>query len=1323
MNRRIFYILIVLVSFFGIFFAFIFIPSRSDLTELYLLSNKYNEALSLYKDVSNVSELPYPEIKSIVNIYLNKGEIHQALAILNEYTKQHPKSLEAFTLLAQVYDSICKPYLYLLTLEKMNQLQPSAENLREMVFLYYSFEDYTGRIRALEMLAQKFSPTQNELYALSYLYNSKGQTKKALKILDQILQQWPPEALSFEVVSYAVEMKIANNQMDGAFSLAKNYVFLHPDVTQAASLSDSFVRLHYYEEALDVLDSLPEEFHQNRSFIQERFTILNSIDFSQSYSYVKSMPFEEIPRKIIPEVFELAIDYRDYQLIKEILEKFKIEEFSDRRLVKLLILIIQENNEAMAEFLETKFKPNFLKEHPVVQIGMLLATNQITEEQEMEKNPLVSTPWSETDKFFLAELYDAKNFSELSKKELDNISSWEEIPADYIGELAELYINSGKAKEALAFLENLRNIPEYSSPEIDAAWAVVAWANGKTESVMEWLIVQQEDESFLKSLFDSAEYTKQYPLALIVALKLHQEYPSEATKRMLIIAYLKNGESEKALALLKQLKERDIDLYIEALAIGAKEHPEYAERAYKLILKQLQIKSTTDVSKNKYGHFLVLLGIKELAENLFFELAQQAKFNDDSVQMLLKLWGKDLDENQIAWMQSRIQEAKGNNRLEWILYLFEIKQGMAALEVITYEDLHDQDLLDNYVDFLVRIRGDDIVEEAFDYLLEESDKFSQLKMYGKIAYLHDFWSAAQYFYEKALSIKPYERETLKALAITLYWKNAYCYSFETFGIYRELYGEDLETAFYSGEILWAWEYKCDARSYLSNAYSFLMFPCISECTENKEASLVSGSNEKTSGSGNEEESNNDSWMIPKIIYRLGYPWIAESVYRELIAEYPKDQSLMDEYADLLLDRHKLWEARDLLFSDPKTFPQDWMDAKERKDLLYIQNARVRYFRDALLFCKAFALSNELLYEYPEEDTVLESRAELENEYGRWRRAISYLDKVKFLHPDNEYEWLLRKKLMYDHWPYVSLGEEYRKTQPSQKELLTRFDASIDVTGGVKFLAFAERDFIRVNNFTNVEGIVENVRAVRYRGFVGFSYDDWCGDNVRGKFFYGQKDIYGVGAEYTHIDPWGFSTLLGEYRYPYWEYPETVIESGTRNRFQYTRFQRVNYRFDFSVSPSVNKYQLQGVNPAAYSFAAEANATYHIFPQGYLGWILGDDNYLNLSYLLDTEYPSDVAERVDPEGVEFQPFPIVRREQHSLILVAGNKASRCFRWDGYFGYSYDRYGIQSFMPIYMFSLLYGQQPGLEIKLEYEHTVSQIGTNLTEDRYLVNVKYSF
>ena len=316
---------------------------------------------------------------------------------------------------------------------------------------------------------------------------------------------------------------------------------------------------------------------------------------------------------------------------------------------------------------------------------------------------------------------------------------------------------------------------------------------------------------------------------------------------------------------------------------------------------------------------------------------------------------------------------------------------------------------------------------------------------------------------------------------------------------------------------------------------------------------------------------------------------------------------------------------------------------------------------------------ELILAMPGTPEPMSGLAGLEQGTGRWRQALALYDRALQLDPGNPSVEDAISEIQRNHGSRLRADFEYRRTDGGEGTGISI--AAIEGLSGQQYFGdgwqlgySANLAWVDASQVQQPSGAVESVVGLRQRSEISVQHDGLDGIVVAGSAYL-TGEIPGAGIRGELPDDSGTTFLRADYRRPDWDFFQSLVDNGTRDRVAVGRRQQLTSDLTARLDFGANRYSLQGAANLATTFTVNADLR--------LGDLAGIHG-LSMAYVLDAEYVNKMAVGVGANGQSFNKIDISDREVHAAVLAyAGTWGSgtdgRPASYELSAGYGVDRYG--------------------------------------------------
>ena len=1286
MNRKKYYIVLTLTALFGLSLSWVLLPTNSDTALMYWYDKQFERSYEHYRKLYEQGDHSINVVIPLVNLMQEYAQIDLALDLLEEYSEEHPNSIDSLKYLAKVYKKANRSYEYLRTLEEIYAIQPSVDVLREKEKYYGYVGDHEREVEALEAIIRQYRPKQGEYLELAYQYAAMGNNAKAMETIQHFLHATSVNKLDISTVTFAIDILSTQNEANQAYRLARDFYSIHPYNEIAQTLIFALQDGMLYNQALDFLNDLPKVDQELPPMIAARVNVyLLSNESTHAFELLK----DYLKRGILPvtmykNLFALAIQYQEIDVIEDLIKRYYINDIPQTLLMKaLLVAALSDKQEMIRSFTEI-LPDDFLKQHEALALALTVVDPTLNLD---EKHFLLShysfDTMSNHELVVLSKMLQIVGSQKTLKLVLAELDSLKGIPYDELFDVSQLYMNHQMVSKGWELIEKVKNenprIVEYQH-----IWLVLTSAIGRQDLIEEWLFSEENlDPDILRDMFYASYEQRHASLAMLLANNLRNLRATIENQKILAEALILNGYTEWAYEIVRELLGKGYDvaeLYVNTLIVLSSEKPKYSDHLKMAVDGFFKHNIISDSAWRNLGWLMYEHQKQSLAATVFAQLANGKTINDSDMNTLLWIWGKEITEDQKKWILTHALTSKGLEKSKWIQYFVEIEQPILAMQIVGKDDWNEEQIADKYIEALVMAKQEEELQEVLAYLIPQESRIPRLKKFGSIAYGEGLRSIAESIFSRVLEQDPEDQIALMTLGEIYYGKGEYSVALP----YLLKIRENFLANYYIAEIFQIKGFVGLANDYYHCAYNLY---CLLQTPTDDQFAVRS-----------------------MILYRMGYYSHSLKSFEKLLIKDPENQYWRADYANILIDLGYLSEARSVLWKRTE---------KEPSETLLL--ARVRYLSSALCYFQALCLSNELLVLYPCSARVRAERSSLEWNLNHWRKAFCYNRQARSIDPENEIYCLAQNEIMRTHRPELMVSGEYRVTGEFQKERYAYFSYRHSINASNQLFARIDFDDIHIEDYVNPNtGVLEDIETVRYKGELSWICRLWSGGVLTPSFYFSEKD-FGGGIHYVQPDLRGSTLLALEYNRPNWDFTQTIIDFGTRDMVAVRRLQPLFPSFEVSVGGGLNRYNLEGLENAATSWSLEGSATYLLSKLNCLRRMLGKEGVLSFNYYLDAEYKLSVKEKKGPLEQPYTPLPLVSRETHSAFIFMAKRFGKFLAIDGFGGMSYDREVRGSAVPIWGSQIFIGDLDRFHARFEYSHSTSTEFSNENVDRYMLDFRW--
>jgi tetratricopeptide (TPR) repeat protein len=874
-------------------------PGDKEIALMELEDRNFKEAQQKFDTLQQQGDTSVNVVFPLSRIYQEQGDMKAAIAIMEKYVREHPKSYESLAYLGQLYQQSQMPDHYLRNLEERQKLRPSGELLHEMIFYYDLRGQFDKEAEALAALIQSpgYTPSEEEYYKAATYYAMQQQNDEALKLLREELKRKKFD-VGDDTIDLALDlmMQPPRSDPDEVINVAETYAKKRKDMRTVTHLSSFFrdqnrpdfslALIMPYEKMPDPQGEWLVEWANAKLMLGQEAEVMPVI--------MKRFREGSMPPALTEFLADNALKRKDYALLQQVVNKQDPEMMPPMLLMRIINASMVTGKKELLNPLAGHLSADYLRDHTMV-AGMF----DVARRQDFRLlDKVVSQPDSSMEndeKILLIEVYShygrqQQVFALL--KSLPFGSMMTTYDPDYV---ASLYADMGEIRTGLDLVEKamprLNDVLRRRAEDIRGLLSVAA---GDGDAVIVWMKkMHPVDTSLLTAYYFAQKYHRD-AIGLMLAQEIYTRHPTNANRIELAQASVLGRQYDAALRLLGRspLDDKEaVDTYFEALVGLVHQRGSAAAKGYdaftaSYLSRALNRPGNTDADRRQLAYTLLDAGIRDRASYLFAELAQNAPAKSPDVQAYIDSWPKPPTATNVAWLKARAMHARGDEQADWLEYLEDTGQRQAIIEVADATD----ELSDRGMDiYLNALGGGENKKQVAAFLTREFQKnlpLQRLHALVQLAIDEDLIDIAEGAIGKLLERAPDDSQSLRALATLYLERKRFAEAEPLLARYLKTQTGDAEMEYAYADILWRKKHYDEANNHYNQALN---------------AINLKHRNDFDARS-----------MLATIYFHKGDAEKSIQLFKELLSEKPEDKQLRADYVDVLLQTKRYAEAQSVL---------------------------------------------------------------------------------------------------------------------------------------------------------------------------------------------------------------------------------------------------------------------------------------------------------------------------------------------------------------------------------------------------------------------------
>jgi cellulose synthase operon protein C len=876
------------------------IPSHEEIALMKMKNADFGDAFQRYSTLQSRGDTSINVLVPLIRLHLLYGDIDQAIGLLEDFVAKNPKSVEGRRQLARLYRASQRFHNYAYQLEALQELSPSAADLRELASMYEFLGRHKEQMGALARLVahRDYYPREPDYMKLATLYRANQQSEDAIAAMLGVINRKEYD-VQVDTLHLASHLLLEKGDESRALELVSHYL-PNRQVQDAIVLASLFQQFGRYDSAYGLLTPyLPEinhspelltlvvELHLARGHAQEAYALLHQ-RFAEG----------ALPPPLIVTLNDLAARNKDYALVETILQTAPLKTMPSDALLRYADLTFHMKRPDLAALMQKRLGKDYLEDAlllaAVLEIHARDTPKALTTLLAMQKDAIVTTE----QKLIVGSIYLRHGHAGEALEMVDSLPLSNVLTTLDAVEFAELYLATGIPQTGLERLDAMpENAPEKLRASAEQARLLLAVGQGKTDVAQQWLKTHTaNDSAMLSEAYDMAMRHRQPALAALFAKHIYDRTPTAQTRLQLAETLLLNNRYGEALAHLQPMSRGNKQarrLYLDTLAEwvrrtkGEPDNPERAAALESFLASAIQNTDMSIDEKRNLGYLLAEAGFRDQAEEIFMTLAYNQSFDSPDVDELLGFWGKTLSPAALEWIENRAHMAYGPEKAAWLGHLNDAGYPESVLAVLEEnpEEL-ETPLADQYIQALAATHNKKRLRIALAREIARESNTDRLKKLTVIARNEDLSGLAAQGWQKIYTLKPQNAEAAKELGMLAFAANRYSEAQKYLEQYLKQNKADYRVNYAYGEILNRKQKKGQARFYYQQAHEQL--------AEMKHKDLPALLDEA------------------HLLYRNNRVQESMNLYRRLLSKFPSNKTLRADFAEVLIETKQYEEASNVL---------------------------------------------------------------------------------------------------------------------------------------------------------------------------------------------------------------------------------------------------------------------------------------------------------------------------------------------------------------------------------------------------------------------------
>ncbi len=898
-RQRIIVIILLLVACM-LGFSLLLLPDHREVALMQWQDSNYTQAFSSYEKLKDSGDYSPNVVIPLISLYKHYGSTDKAVALMEEFIRRNPDSVEARRQLVDLYDSSQRLNDYCRALEELQKVAPSVDNLRALADNYDFLNRYDDHQSALERLIKTdgYTPKEIDYQTLAQYYAQKQRYADALKLIRQFARKNDYHITS-DLARFAVRMAFEQGEKKEAYEFAEDYVDEMRDPQKAGDLAALLADYHEPKQALALLKPYKDKFDTMPSLYAQYITLrlLNGEEEEIFRILSEQLKADKLPVLLSETYLDLSLKRKDYAALEEGLRKAPLELLPEESLWDYTEAALLAKQPGIAAAIASRSAE--LGVPPLLAALLNVAAEDTEEHVRAFLAVPVSATLPEKQKRLVALMNIRHGAYGAAYGLLQQSSMADQLQTLGGWQVADLYLHLSKGAEALSALDNV-DAQSPQAKQADGARGMLLAGLGKLPELRAWMEAHADAPTpLLNDMHSLAEGAKQREAAIYLAERIYQRDPTPENRLQLAETLLQSKKYAAALPHLEALRAKNKqarELYVQTLIGMVQQGENVAPDAVDKALTELMNmggRSTEELENMAY--MLADMGRKERALDIFISLAENKPFESSPVKEALYLMGDKPDDKSLSWIERRARMAPPDDQAAWLRYLIGIgQQKRVALMYMDGMPEPSPDALRAYITALSDAKESRKLADLLSHELQRSESLDQIREYAKLAEGENLDAVAQEAWKRVYHLSPGDAEANRRLGLAAVGANQYDEAEKHLGAYLKDNKGDYATNYAYAETLQR-QKNPSAKTYYERAYAEL--------------------------DSKPSKDFEDRFAQARLLQKLGRMQESKILYKELIDSNPNNTSLKADYANLLVEMRDFKEASQFLSTKPEETPQ------------------------------------------------------------------------------------------------------------------------------------------------------------------------------------------------------------------------------------------------------------------------------------------------------------------------------------------------------------------------------------------------------------------
>ena len=905
---KLFYLALLGTTALGLFAGFLLLPNSEEIAFIHFKDKHFSEAYSLYQTEVQTGPLSINKVIPLTKLHLQYGQVEKAIGLLEQYVAAVPDSIEARHLLSTYYLYAQRPDRYLVNLEKLRDLSPTPDVLRPLADVYSFNNQIDEELQVLEQLIKHPEAIPHDFVKYCYLLASQKRYLESAHVVRSVFDE-KATIIDHELIELAVSLGLESSVIEversaesklPLYDLVAQFVLERPSTVYLVSVVNQLLMRRQPQKGIDLLRAYEEQSGEKIQQSSELFALMVTSQRQAGYDegvfeLLKELYLrEQLPEALFLDFVDLAVKQHDFQILQQLAQESSFNLFAEESYLTILEGALKEKQWSLAitalEGVSASYRG--------VEITMTLPVSDAVPEQ--ITHSLDTLPFDTDQRVELLEVFTRANQSLLAASLIDHLPPISTLPTRQFLKVADLYLKVGKYQEAYEALDEAKRKRKEES--LNVHWLIAAEKSGHDDTAKRWLSEHPDhSEQFLRDIYYLGQDHKAPLLALKGAKGLYQRRGTRVEREFLARALMLADRTTEAIPhFRKMLDSSDNALrssYVAALTSMSKRDPSYKSELRDFLVDRIQQEKESPQKRREMAFSLLeQCGERELALQIFFELAKTAPPDSPDVAQVLYISGPRPNAAIGGWLKKRVRNSSGDEEIRWLQHLLRSGYYAWISEYLEKSQVIRSKKIDIYTQALIKLGETEKLSHFLAKALELTDDQQLLLALATAADDQKFDHIVLQILQHLSDPELIDPDSCRQAGMLAY-KNGWSHLSESF--FRRFFehqGEDgigdYLVYFYYGKLLTDQDRSREGQKFYKLALQAL------EREDQKQHSI--------------------QLLMAQLFIETKKPERGIKILKQLLKKNPGDKNLRADIGNLLIDHHRIEEAKEVLQLDDQT---------------------------------------------------------------------------------------------------------------------------------------------------------------------------------------------------------------------------------------------------------------------------------------------------------------------------------------------------------------------------------------------------------------------